>query len=102
MWLPNNLIKAGTSLYVQGVEIPTDHDGIIPDGYDVVDFKPCRMMIFQGQKYDDEVFESEVLKVMEAVENYDPTPFGFEWANQVGPRFQFEPQGSRGYIEGKP
>jgi len=102
MWLPQSLIVQGTSTYVQGVEVSVDFDGQVPGGYELITLKSCKMMIFQGQKYDDADFENEVLKVMEAVGNYDPTPFGFKWAYQDGPRFQFEPQGSRGYIEGKP
>ncbi len=100
MWLSDGLIKSGTSRYVQGVEVKKDFDGVIPDGFEIIELKACKMMIFQGPKYDDADFENEVLKVMEAVKSYDPKPFGFEWADD-GLRFQFEPQGSRGYIEGK-
>ena len=32
MWLPKKLIKTGTSQYVQGVEVPNDVDGMIPQG----------------------------------------------------------------------
>ena len=102
MWLPTRLIKKGTSKYIQGVEVPTDYQGIVPDGYDLIELKPCKMMIFQGEKYDDENFGQEVSKVMKAIDNYDPTAFGFEWADSDAPRFQFEPQGARGYIEGRP
>lgn len=102
MWLPPKLIKPGTSLYVQGVEIPEDFSGIIPEGYDLIDLEPCQMMIFQGEKYDDENFQEEVGKVMKAIDKYDPEPFGFVWAPNDTPRFQYEPQGSRGYIEGRP
>ena len=102
MWLPRRSIDEGTSTYVQGVEVKDDFNGQVPGGYELISLKSCKMMIFQEQKYDDSDFENEVLKVMEAVENYDPSLFGFEWAYRDGPRFQFEPQGSRGYIEGKP
>lgn len=102
MWLPRKLIKNNTSEYVQGVEVPSDYDGSIPDGYDLIELDPCKMMIFQGQKYDDKDFEAEVAIVMEAIEKYDPAPFGFAWADDEAPRFQYEPQGARGYIEGRP
>jgi hypothetical protein len=32
----------------------------------------------------------------------NPEIYGFKWADADGPRFQMEPQGYRGYIEGKP
>jgi hypothetical protein len=35
------------------------------------------------------------------VEKYNPKPYGFEW-DDTTPRFQYEPQGDRDYIEGKP
>ncbi len=102
MWLPPKLIKHGTSLYVQGVEMPDDYTGPVPEGYDLITLDPCKMMIFQGEKYDDEYFQEEVGKVMRAIDAYDPEPFGFVWAPDDAPRFQYEPQGSRGYIEGRP
>ena len=102
MWLPGKLIKPGTSEYVQGVELPADYAGIVPDGYDLIDLEPCKMMIFQGQKYDDADFQSEVGKVMEAIDQFDPSDFGFAWANEEAPRFQYAPMGERGYIEGRP
>lgn len=101
MWLPKKLIRTNTSEYVQGVEVPFDYDGIIPDGYELITLDACKMMIFQGPKYDDKDFESEVAKVMQAIDDYDPTPFGFEWADDEAPRFQYEPRGERGYIEGR-
>jgi AraC-like DNA-binding protein len=102
MWLPPKLIKSGTSVYVQGVELPDDYSGIVPEGYDLIDLEPCKMMIFQGPKYDDEDFRAEVSKVMVAIKHYDPIAFGFMWADDQAPRFQYEPRGERGYIEGRP
>ena len=36
------------------------------------------------------------------MKNYQPELYGFRWADEDGPRFQLEPQGYRGYIEGRP
>ena len=102
MWLPENLQKPGTSLYAQGVEVPLDYDGSIPEGYEIIDLLPCKMMIFQGQPYDDAVFEEAIGSLWEAVKNYKPEIYGFKWADEDGPRIQLEPQGYRGYIEGRP
>ena len=60
------------------------------------------MMIFQGQPYDDENFEEEIIDLQEAIKNYDPAIYGFKWACEDGPRIQLEPFGYRGYIEGRP
>ncbi len=102
MWLPKKLIANNTSLYVQGVEVPYDYSGVVPNGYDLITLDQCKMMIFQGPKYDDKDFQDEIGKVMEAIDEFDPAPFGFEWADEEAPRFQYEPQGDRGYIEGRP
>lgn len=102
MWLPTKLIKPNTSLYVQGVEVPFDYKGEIPEGFELIDLEACKMMIFQGPKYDDNDFMEEVGKVMRAIKEYDPTPFGFQWADEDAPRFQYAPLGERGYIEGRP
>lgn len=32
--MPENMQKAGTSIYVQGVEVPADYNGNIPEGFD--------------------------------------------------------------------
>lgn len=102
MWLPAHMRTKGTSEYVQGVEVPYDYQGIVPDGFDLIELPACKMMIFQGQPYDDEVFTEAIEALWQVMERYDPTLYGFEWAPQDGPRFQMEPQGYRGYIEGKP
>lgn len=102
MWLPKNLQKPGTSLYAQGVEVPLDYDGPIPEGYEIIDLLPCKMMIFQGQPYDDAFFEDAIGSLWETIKNYNPEIYGFKWADEDGPRFQLEPQGYRGYIEGHP
>jgi AraC family transcriptional regulator len=102
MWLPENLQKPGTSRYAQGVEIPLDYAGPIPEGFDLVDLPACQMMIFQGPPYDDAAFEEAIGSLWETIKNYRPELYGFRWADEDGPRFQLEPQGYRGYIEGRP
>ena len=102
MWLPDKLIPPDTSKYVQGVELPLTYDKPIPEGYELVTFEPCKMMVFQGEPYDDAVFMTEIGAVMEAIDAYDPAPFGYAWADDEAPRIQLEPQGHRGYIEARP
>jgi AraC family transcriptional regulator len=102
MWLPENLRSPGTSMYAQGVEVPADYPGGIPEGFDLIDLVPCKMMVFQGAPYDDEVFEEAIGDLWAVMKTYDPELYGFSWADADGPRFQLEPQGYRGYIEGRP
>jgi hypothetical protein len=102
MWLPENMRPAGTSIYAQGVEVPTDYAGTVPDGFEIIDLPPCKMMIFQGQPYDDEQFMQAISDLWEIMKTYNPELYGFSWADEDGPRFQLEPMGYRGYIEGRP
>ena len=50
-WLPEKLRKPGTSRYVQGVEVPLDYAGPIPDGMEIIELAPCQVMVFQGPPY---------------------------------------------------
>jgi AraC-like DNA-binding protein len=102
MWLPENLQKPGTSMYVQGVEIPFGYTGSIPESFDLIELPPCKMMIFQGEPYDDANFEEAIGSLWETIKDYKPEIYGFQWADEDGPRFQLEPKGYRGYIEGRP
>ena len=102
MWLPENLRKPGTSVYAQGVEVPADFSGEVPEEGEIIDLPPCKMMVFQGQPYDDAIFEQAIGDLWEVMKTYNPEIYGFAWADEDGPRFQLEPQGYRGYIEARP
>lgn len=102
MWLPKHLIKEGTSQYVQGVEVPIDYANNIPDGYEVIELPPCKLMIFQGEPYNDDDFMDEIGEVWNHIERFDPTIYGYKWAPETAPRFQLAPMGYRGYIEARP
>ena len=102
MWLPKHLIREGTSQYVQGVEVPMDYANKIPEGYEIIELPPCKLMIFQGEAYNDDDFMDEINKVWRHIEKFDPTIYGYQWAPEAAPRFQLAPMGYRGYIEARP
>jgi len=102
MWLPENMRKSGTSEYCQGVEVPLNYAEPLPEGFELIPLPACMMMIFQGQPYDDSNFQQAIGDLWEAMKHYKPEIYGFRWADEDGPRFQLEPQGYRGYIEGRP
>jgi AraC-like DNA-binding protein len=101
MWLPENMRKPGTSVYAQGVEVPMDYAGKIPEGFELIELAPCKMMVFQGQPYEDERFEEAIGELWEVMKKYNPELYGFKWADEDGPRFQLIPMGYRGYIEAR-
>ena len=102
MWMPENMRPNGTSVYTQGVEVPSNYAGQVPEGFELIDLPPCKMMVFQGQPYDDEDFQQAIGDLWEVMKRYNPELYGFTWADEDGPRFQLEPQGYRGYIEARP
>ncbi len=102
LWLPDSLRSDGTSEYVQGVEVPAVFDEPVQDGFEVVDLPACKMMVFQGPPFDDKDFEQAISTLWDVMASYKPETYGFEWADDDGPRFQLRPEGYRGYIEGRP
>lgn len=102
MWLPQHLISEGTSKYVQGVELPLDYSNKIPEGYELIELPPCKMMVFQGEPYKDEDFMTEIEDIWDTIEKFDTALYGFERAPEDAPRFQLAPMGYRGYIEALP
>jgi AraC-like DNA-binding protein len=101
-WLPEKLRKPGTSQYVQGVEVPLDYAGPIPEGMEIIELEPSHMMVFQGPTYPDEKFGEAIAAVWKAMDEFNPTRFGWQWADEEAPRYQLAPIGERGYIEARP
>lgn len=79
-----------------------DYTGEIPEGFDLIDLPSCKMMIFQGQPYNDEKFEEAIGELWDVMKKINPEIYGFTWADNDGPRFQLVPMGYRGYIEARP
>jgi AraC family transcriptional regulator len=102
MWLPDHLIRSGTSLYVHALELPLDYDKPLPEGFELIDLPEALYMIFQGQPYEDDNFQAEVGQVMDFIDDFNPGLYGYAWDPQAAPRFQLAPMGYRGYIEGRP
>ncbi len=102
MWLPDRFRTPGTSFYAQGVEVAADYAGKLPDELEIMNLPPCKMMVFQGQPFEDENFGEAISEIWEAMRHFNPKLYGYEWADDDAPRFQMEPQGYRGYIEARP
>jgi len=102
VWLPDNMRPEGTGIYAHGVELPVDYLSAIPDGFDLIDLEPCKLMIFQGEPYTDDEFDKAVLGCMEKIDIFNPKVFGYDFAPELAPRMQLNPEGWRGYIELRP
>ena len=102
VWLPENMRPEGTGVYAYAVEVPKSYDGEIPAGFDVIDLPPCQYLIFQGEPYDDERYCEAIGELWREIGKFNPEVYGYEYAEELAPRFQLAPMGWRGYIEGKP
>lgn len=102
VWLPDSMCPEGTGIYAHAVEVPVDYSGDIPEGFDVIDLEPCKYLIFQGEPYDEEQSDVGIGAVWGHIRSFNPKVYGYEWDDEIAPRFQFAPMGWRGYIEGRP
>ena len=102
VWLPDNMRPEGTGIYAHGVEVPADFSGEIPDGFNVIELEACKMLVFQGEPYDDEYYQDAVGACMERIEKYNPEVYGYQYADELAPKMQLAPMGWRGYIEMRP
>ena len=98
MWRPDRYRKPNTSVYVQGVEVPIDYDGIIPEGFESIVLPEAEYMMFCGEPFAEEDYCEAIEAVQSAIAKYDPSLVGYLWDND-NPAIQLEPKGSRGYIE---
>lgn len=102
VWLPDNMRPSGTGVYAHGVEVSADYAGTIPEGFDVIDLEPCKLLVFQGEPYDDEYYQEAVGQCIERIGKFNPEVYGYEYAQELAPRMQLAPMGWRGYIEMRP
>ena len=98
LWLPAEYKKPGTSEYVQGVEVDIDYDGIVPEGFDVIELPKAQYLVFQGEPFAEEDYQEAIGDIWEAEKRFDPATIGLKW-DHTSPRIQLEPVGTRGYIE---
>lgn len=99
LWLPENMRPEGTGVYAHGVEVAADYEEAVPEGFDVINLPPCKLIVFQGEPYNDDGYQQAVGICMERIGFFNPGVYGYEYAPELAPRMQLAPQGWRGYIE---
>jgi len=89
--LPGHLVTPGTSAVGAGVELPYDYDAKkVPAGYELIELEPCEMLYFQTEPYEDEeAFCVAIDAAQRAVERYDPKRYGFAYAFDRAPKFNY-------------
>lgn len=98
LWLPAGYRKPETSEYVQGVEVDLNYDGIVPEGFDMIELPAAKYLMFQGEPFAEEDYCLAIEEVQTSIEKYDPSVIGYA-RDARNPRIQLEPIGARGYIE---
>ncbi|EXM40705.1 transcriptional regulator [Ruminococcus albus SY3] len=98
MWLPEHLRDPKANIYVQGAEVPTDFDGTVPEGFEVIDLPAESFLMFRGEPFEEEQYVQAIQQVWQAEEKFDLTSAGY-MRDDSNPRIQLEPIGTRGYIE---
>ncbi len=98
LWLPEKYRNPITNEYVQGVEVENDYSGVIPDGFEMITLPAATYLLFRGEPFKEEEYETAIQEIWDAEKKYDPGFIGYEW-DKDNPRIQLEPIGTRGYIE---
>lgn len=98
LWLPSSYIKPGTSEYVQGVEICDEYDCEAPEGFEIIELPSAKYLMFQGEPFEEADYCKAIESVWNSIEKYNPAIIGYSW-DDMNPRIQLEPIGTRGYIE---
>ena len=98
LWLPEQYVRPGTSVYVQGVEVPLDYDGPVPEGFDMIELPQAQYLLFQGEPFREEDFAQAIGEIWQAQERFDPARIGMQW-DEENPKIQLEPRGERGYVD---
>lgn len=88
--LPPQLVPQGACAIAAGVEVPADYAAPLPAGYETALLEPCVMLYFQGAPYEqEEAFCEAIEGVYQAVNAYDAARYGYRFARQLAPLFNF-------------
>ena len=88
--------------YAQGMEVPVDNGREVPEGFETIELPDHEVMTFHGHAYEENQFMKAISWVSEQLERFDPIIYGYQYVLEDGPRFQYEPRGTRQYIESRP
>ncbi|MFT4146469.1 MAG: helix-turn-helix domain-containing protein [Mobilitalea sp.] len=88
--LPDFLLKEGTTRVAAGVEVPDNYSGKIPNNCELVELNACDMLYFQSEPFDNgENFGAAIDTVFKAIDKYDTSFYGVEYAFELAPKFNF-------------
>ncbi|MDE6314654.1 MAG: helix-turn-helix transcriptional regulator [Lachnospiraceae bacterium] len=97
--LPDSIVEEGFSKTASGIEVPFDYDKTVPENYRVAELPECIMLFFQSEPYENpEDFCTAIESSYEAVRRYNPSLYGYQYAYDIAPSFNFGAEPSVGGI----
>ena len=95
--LPDKLVETGFSKIAAGVEVPLDYDKELPEPYKTVELSECIMLYFQSEPYENEEdFCKAIESTYTAIGKYNPALYGYKFAYDIAPSFNFGADTSTG------
>ncbi len=95
--LPPGMAPKGRAEGAVGVEVPNDYAGEVPAGYALVGLPAGEMVYFKSQPFENEDdFARYITAVFNAYENYNPAAYGYAFAADTLPVFNFGAEGKTG------
>lgn len=90
MTLPPSLIPEGRTETAAGVELDADAVVTVPEGCELIDLPPCDYLFFQSPPYENEEdYCTAIELVFQASASYQPERFGYRFAPELAPAFNF-------------
>ncbi len=65
--------KPVTNEYVQGVEVEVDYAGLVPNGFDIINLPEATYLLFRGEPFAEENFETAIAEIWNAEKKYPPS-----------------------------
>lgn len=97
--LPAKLVENGSSKIAAGIEVPLDYDKELPKPYKMVELPECIMLYFQSEPYkNEEDFCKAIESTYTAIERYNPALYGYKYAYDIAPSFNFGANTNTGAI----
>lgn len=95
--LPPCMMKQGTSKAAVAVEVPIGFCETIPDGLELMELPESQYICFNGAPYKDPSWFGEAhQELYRAIENYQPEQYGYEFAKESAPVFNYFASAEKG------
>ena len=67
------------------MEVELDYSGVIPEGFEIIEFPASTYLLFRGEPFAEENYEDAIREIWSAEKKYNPEFIGYEW-DESNPR----------------